>query len=109
MKSLGLRIESHRKLLRITQVELGRLAGLDQTVISKLERGEVQETTKIAQLARALKVDAYWLATGDGNESLYYPATQEGKLAAKLIDSIDSGVIRQKAVKIIDTLSEPHP
>jgi SOS-response transcriptional repressor LexA len=62
--TLGQRIKQRRKELDLSQVRLGELAGLDQTVISKLERGDVQETARIAELANALGCDALWLATG---------------------------------------------
>ena len=62
--TLGQRIKARRKALGLSQVRLGELAGLDQTVISKLERGDVQETARIAELANVLQCDALWLATG---------------------------------------------
>ncbi|HEY5993932.1 MAG TPA: S24 family peptidase [Gallionellaceae bacterium] len=62
--TLGQRIRARRKELGLSQEKLGELAGLDQTVISKLERGDVQETARIAELAHALGCDALWLATG---------------------------------------------
>lgn len=62
------RIRASRIAVGLTQIALGDIVGLDQTVISKLERGTMHETTKIAELARALKVDAYWLATGNGTK-----------------------------------------
>lgn len=64
--TLGLRIKQRRKALDLSQVKLGEMAGLDQTVISKLERGDVQETARVAELAHALQCDALWLATGRG-------------------------------------------
>ena len=67
MKTLADRIKTNREKQGLTQIELAKLVGLDQTVISKLERGVMFETTKIAELANALKVDAYWLATGKGS------------------------------------------
>ncbi len=62
--TLGQRIKARRKALGLSQDRLGELAGLDQTVISKLERGDVQETSRIAELASVLQCDALWLATG---------------------------------------------
>lgn len=62
--TLGQRIKARRKALGLSQASLGELAGLDQTVISKLERGDVQETSRIAALANVLQCDALWLATG---------------------------------------------
>jgi len=71
--TLGQRIKARRKELELSQEKLGELAGLDQTVISKLERGDVQETARIAELAHALGCDALWLSTGR------IPAGTEGR------------------------------
>ncbi len=65
--TLGQRIKLRRKELELSQVRLGEMAGLDQTVISKLERGDVQETARIAELAEALECDALWLSQGRGS------------------------------------------
>jgi SOS-response transcriptional repressor LexA len=70
--SLGQRIKARRKALGLSQERLGELAGVDQTVISKLERGDVQETSRIAGLANVLQCDALWLATG--KETAAHPA-----------------------------------
>lgn len=70
MKTLGKRIEYHRKLNKLSQDKLGKLVGLDQTVISKLERGDMLETTKIGRLAKALMVNAFWLETGEGSKEI---------------------------------------
>jgi len=75
--TLGQRIKLRRKALDLSQVRLGEMAGLDQTVISKLERGDVQETARIAELAHALQCDALWLSTGRGK-----PEPAAGKGAA---------------------------
>ena len=107
MKTLGDRIKIHRESLGFTQDELAKLVGLDQTVISKLERGDMQETTKIGQLSKHLKVDSYWLATGEGNEIPYHAQTKEGALAAKMVDGIKNEEDRQKALKITTAAAEP--
>lgn len=39
---------------------------MSQQSYSDLERGESKSTSKIGSLARALKVDAFWLETGEG-------------------------------------------
>jgi transcriptional regulator with XRE-family HTH domain len=67
---LGARVRAARRRARsgdeITQVELGRLSGLGQQVVSKIERG-AQKTLSPDQvqcLARALGEDPYYLFTG---------------------------------------------
>ena len=107
MKTLGERIAHYRKLCKLTQAALGATVGLDQTVISKLEKGDMHETSKVARIARALKVDAYWLDTGEGEPTPFYAQTAEGRLAAMSVDGMHSRQERQRAVKIIDTIAEP--
>lgn len=67
--TLAKRVKGRRQLLKLNQEQLAALSGLGQGDISKIERGDSQQTTKIAQLARALECDAFWLATGKDEES----------------------------------------
>jgi SOS-response transcriptional repressor LexA len=67
MKSLAQRVKAGRARLDVTQTELAKLAGLDQTDISKIERGAIRKTTAIPSLARALQCDPFWLQTGEGS------------------------------------------
>jgi transcriptional regulator with XRE-family HTH domain len=65
--TLAKRVKGRRLLLKFSQEQLAEFAGLGQSDISKIERGDSQQTAKIAQLARALRCDPLWLATGDGD------------------------------------------
>jgi transcriptional regulator with XRE-family HTH domain len=49
-----------RKIARLTQAELGRRAGVDPTIISRLEAGKRESASyeTIVKLARALNVSA---------------------------------------------------
>lgn len=60
------RLKQARKHRKMSQVRLSEATGLDQTTISNLETGKVLSTSKLVQIARALQVDAHWLATGMG-------------------------------------------
>lgn len=66
--TLAHRVRDRRRVLKLSQVELAIAADMNQGDISKIERGEVLQTLKMAQLAHALQCDAYWLATGEGDE-----------------------------------------
>jgi DNA-binding XRE family transcriptional regulator len=55
---LGARVRAARKAMRLTQVQLGILAGLSQTTISDIERGRNIRTRDIVPLAQALHVTA---------------------------------------------------
>ncbi len=60
------RLKQARKARKMSQVKLSEASGLDQTTISNLETGKVLSTSKLVQIAHALRVDAHWLATGSG-------------------------------------------
>lgn len=65
--TLAKRVKGRRQLLKLSQDQLAEFSGLGQSDISKIERGDSQATAKIAQLARALRCDPLWLATGGGD------------------------------------------
>jgi transcriptional regulator with XRE-family HTH domain len=53
MDTLGKRVKSRREALQLSQAALASLAGLKQADVSKIENGDIQQTTRAAQLARA--------------------------------------------------------
>ena len=65
--TLASRLKQARSLRGLTQVQLAALSGVKQPDISKIERGEIQKTTSLLGLARALRVNPHWLDTGDGD------------------------------------------
>jgi SOS-response transcriptional repressor LexA len=64
METLAKRLRWARKQKRISQEELGKLAGVSQSTIGNLEAGTRASARKIASIAAALGVDALWLAEG---------------------------------------------
>jgi len=66
MKSLGERLREARIAAHLSQGQLSAAAGLSQKTISKIERGDQSGSTAIAQLARAVGVNALWLAEEKG-------------------------------------------
>lgn len=68
LDTLGARLRHARKQRELTQEQLAELAEIGQSNISKLERGDMLQTTGIARLAHALYVNPLWLETGDGPE-----------------------------------------
>lgn len=66
METLAKRLKYARKNRDLTQVQLSELSNIGQSDISKIERGEIQKTTALLALARALHINANWLDTGDG-------------------------------------------
>lgn len=63
---LGQRLRRAREHAQLTQVQLEGRSGVSQKTISKIERGDQDASTQVAQLARACGVDTEWLATGEG-------------------------------------------
>ena len=66
MDSFASRLVFRRKQLKLNQTQAATRAGLGQTDISKIERGDVQETAHILRLAQALECNPYWLRYGEG-------------------------------------------
>ncbi len=60
------RIKAARKHAKLTQVELAKLVGIDQTSISDLERGKSQSSSYNARIAAACGVSSLWLEDGIG-------------------------------------------
>ncbi|HWZ47324.1 MAG TPA: S24 family peptidase [Herbaspirillum sp.] len=64
METLAKRLRWARNQKRLSQEELGKLAGVSQSTIGNLEAGTRASARKIASIAAALGVDALWLAEG---------------------------------------------
>lgn len=61
------RIKAARKHAKLTQGELGRIVGIDQTSISDLERGKSQSSSYNTSIAQACGVSAIWLEKNEGS------------------------------------------
>lgn len=73
MKTLGSRLKAARTANSLTQADVSRRSGVNQSDISKLENGAVAGSTKVVQLALAVGCDPLWLATGEGTPSFFAP------------------------------------
>lgn len=58
---LGERLRQARQHARLSQEQLGELAGCGQGVVSKIERGDQDNTSYVARLAKACNVSVEWL------------------------------------------------
>lgn len=67
-----LSLKRARTRLGLTQVELEAASGVDQSVISRLERGSVTrpEFSTVIKLAKALGVDPVRLKFGESSEAV---------------------------------------
>lgn len=66
MDSLATRARFARKRLKLSQAQVASKSGLNQSDVSKIERGEILKTTGLFGLSKALRVRIEWLHTGNG-------------------------------------------
>ncbi|MCL9671541.1 helix-turn-helix transcriptional regulator [Citrobacter sp. MNAZ 1397] len=64
--TLAERLKEARNAQGLTQKALGELVGVSQAAIQKIEAGKAEQTTKLVDIARALKVRPEWLGSGLG-------------------------------------------
>jgi phage repressor protein C with HTH and peptisase S24 domain len=64
--TLAERLKEARSAQSLTQKALGELVGVSQAAIQKIETGKAEQTTKLVDIARALKVRPEWLGSGLG-------------------------------------------
>lgn len=67
------RIRAARAYAHLSQMELARMVGINQTSISELERGYSASSRHTAAIARACGVNEIWLERGEGQ--MVSPAT----------------------------------
>ncbi len=79
------RLKQARKVRKMTQAYVAEQSDITQATYSELERGLVKSTGKIISIAKALKVDAHWLATGEGESGLSEQQQGDGTLSNKII------------------------
>ncbi|MFV3333669.1 helix-turn-helix transcriptional regulator [Pseudomonas sp. NY15437] len=60
------RIRAARAYAHLSQMELARMVGMNQTSISELERGYSASSRHTAAIARACGVSEIWLERGEG-------------------------------------------
>ena len=64
MESIGARIRNTRKALGLTQVDLAKAVGLNQSTISDIENDAKFEATTLMAIARALLKSPQFIMTG---------------------------------------------
>jgi transcriptional regulator with XRE-family HTH domain len=67
METLAKRARGRRLELGLNQATLAEMSGLKQSDISKIENGLILKTTGLVALAKALRCEPQWLATGEGD------------------------------------------
>lgn len=64
MSTFAQRLKFARKRCGINQQELAELSGINQSLISRMERGVIEKTAGVVALAVALDCHPRWLETG---------------------------------------------
>nr|EKV4193271.1 helix-turn-helix transcriptional regulator [Klebsiella michiganensis] len=64
--TLAERLREARKAASMTQKALGEAVGISQAAIQKIETGKASQTTRLLDIATALRVRPEWLSSGDG-------------------------------------------
>lgn len=82
--TLAERLKEARNAQGLTQKALGELIGVSQAAIQKIETGKAVQTTKLVDIARALKVRPEWLGSGLGamTDDTVPPESEWGKVDA---------------------------
>lgn len=80
MTTLSDRLKKSRKNAGLTQSAIAQAVGITQPTYQALESGKVTKTSHLLEIARALKVNAHWLATGEG-EMIGTQVAYKGALA----------------------------
>lgn len=105
--SLGDRFIAARKRANLSQQELALRLGCTQGLISKIERGDQNETALIVKVAQICGVNPFWLDSGEGEMVIeYLPQTNQQKmvlLAMQKMQPYDEDAM----VKISHSLAEP--
>lgn len=81
MNTFGSRLKFAREVAGLTQSELGRAVGMSQGQIGHLESGIRKKTTKLHEIAQALKVSAEWLLFGKDSDKQEPQESKELHLA----------------------------
>lgn len=87
MTELKDRLKLARKRRKLSQPQLADAVGMSQSNLSDLETGKSKGSGLLPQIAKELKVNALWLATGEGpmeSTSAPAPAIPQSKAAVIL-------------------------
>lgn len=64
MKTLGDRIDERRKLLGLTQEQLAKRSGINQSQVNRVINGKIKNPPYLYELSKALETSVKWLKTG---------------------------------------------
>lgn len=108
--TLAERLREARKAAGMTQKTLGDAVGVSQAAIQKIETGRAAQTTKLLDIAKALRVRPEWLSSGtgamraDGEDDKKPSHINHDVFRVDILDlavSAGPGVINQEFVEIL--------
>ncbi|EMK1793345.1 helix-turn-helix transcriptional regulator [Klebsiella variicola] len=111
--TLAERLREARKAADMTQKALGEAVGVSQAAIQKIETGRAAQTTKLLDIANALRVRPEWLSSGTGamsadRESDKNPSrTNKDVFRVDILDlavSAGPGIVNQEFVEILHSV-----
>lgn len=113
--SLGTRVKQQRIAYNLSQAQLGEKTGLTQASVSRIESDSFASSEALLDIARTLKVNPFWLQTGEGEPDdtplwLIKMALQR-HINQEQLDSLKketetASQASQEVVRIISTLLE---
>lgn len=105
---LSERVKAARNYAELSQEELALAVGCTQGLISKIERGDQEETALIVKIARACNVNADWLEDETGPmEKNFYPAPDSIEQKVLAVMQPMSDYQKVQYLRIGNTLAEP--
>ena len=111
--TLAERLREARKAADMTQKTLGDAVGVSQAAIQKIETGRAAQTTKLLDIAKALRVRPEWLSSGtgtmraDGEDDKKPSHINHDVFRVDILDlavSAGPGIVNQEFVEILHSV-----
>lgn len=111
--TLAERLREARKAASMTQKTLGDAVGVSQAAIQKIETGRAAQTTKLLDIAKALRVRPEWLSSGtgamraDGEDDKKPSHINHDVFRGDILDlavSAGPGIVNQEFVEILHSV-----
>ena len=111
--TLAERLREARKAADMTQKALGEAVGISQAAIQKIETGRAAQTTKLLDIAKALRVRPEWLSSGtgamraDGEDDKKPSHINHDVFRVDILDlavSAGPGIVNQEFVEILHSV-----
>ncbi|EKD8976826.1 TPA: helix-turn-helix transcriptional regulator [Klebsiella pneumoniae] len=111
--TLAERLREARKAADMTQKTLGDAVGVSQAAIQKIETGRAAQTTKLLDIAKALRVRPEWLSSGtgamraDGDDDKKPSHINHDVFRIDILDlavSAGPGIVNQEFVEILHSV-----